>query len=281
MTTPIEALRLLNGPNSILTRSDKQIRQRLGWFTVFLVRPPRRLEERGSPHGTGVLFQVGGRFFVLTAGHCIEEGLAIGLTDARHQPWVPQPQRLAIATDVDAGFIELSHIDARQLQAHTHIFLGPDRLHVASPLSLYTDEDRYLLFGYPATLASQDVSPPTDWLRPLLVDTVVSGRQGTAPYTVGDDQGIDLAIDPARALGKVPDMAGASGAGCWKSGAVENYDGWQPESIRLAGIYVGRPRGEVHRWARFIPISTFLLFISREVPSVASEIASRWPSLVT
>jgi hypothetical protein len=292
--------------DATLIREAQPLQAKLGLHTVpvfFLKGKPEEGNVTGA--GSGILFHLEDRYFILTAGHCVKDGKSADNL-AVHVTTHPRRFTLYIVNSDfhfvddgkggDYGFWEVAERDAMQMQAINRTFLSADSIEVLTSGDLKERNDWMVLSGYPDKLTKK--TPRSTTVRLLQYSTIIAGT-GSAPTSeletvakptdivdlwVPQTGNVDaLADDPSEI--DVPSLRGASGGGCWYSQVRALREGWTPEKIKLVGIHTGtcqatqRGDGSTHVFAREALIANHLRLIANTCGESKAYIDNRWPEL--
>ncbi len=208
--------------------------------------------------GTGVLFGIGERAFVITASHVftlLQRAMRarLPILVPTGKPGVPflrldrvggyysvDPKVAGQPDDpLDIALLELSPPMGDALGRHMH-FLHMPELDMDDPSAV---ESQYLTFGYPHLLLDQRDDAGQLIYTPLhLISRAYRGQRGVLPtYAAEAEIAVDFFPDSARdSEGKaiaLPNPKGASGCGIWRIVRDDDdYDRWAPALLRLVGI---------------------------------------------
>lgn len=294
----------------IVTTNDAQ--QAASLFTVPLLAIPRRFVDPPTHVGCGVFVRLADKYFLLTAGHVVDE-LGLASNDS-HFIAVYKRQLSAMSTravrsgsrycrsdSVDFGYIEITFRDAAAWEAGNKIALGSHHITVGRRNDFMTDDDYFIISGTPRSETRLDPAAAfinlfvSTWTAPL------AGRRGSQHadhFAAKSVEFVDVALDPSGliircsgngALSEVPlDAAieGASGGPCWKANVAQGAESWSPRDIRLIGTHAGRfhtrPDNGAEFWvARQTLVGHHLRLIADEYAGTdtAKFILDRWPQL--
>ena len=254
-------------------------------------------EDFDDNSGSGVLVEVGGQHFILTAGHCVElyqqQLCAIGVEKGPHcyapERW-PSSHRVT-AGGRDYGFILVPETEVGRFTAGRCLFAGPKKFLVIRAGELKKNDDWMILAGYP--LEIQAKSRRGMGSRLFVYPTTLAGSgsapQSALPTPTEPVEYIDIwvprygGVDPARNYADVdiPLLGGASGGGCWRAGVRGRERTWSPRDLRLAAVHVAsqRDRNREHRFGREILVGHHLRLIAEEDRVLRSKIFALWPFL--
>lgn len=224
--------------------------------------------------GTGTLFKIADRHFVVTAGHVLDDAakndatLAIGGSDGRF-------------VVVGGGWIKSAPAEAGDLyDIAVHVLSEPAvaRLSGAAFLRLsdvsfdsFSNHRFFALFGFPQIWATPSDKPSDEMkFKALQFSTfkysgTTSGLQGYDPTVhllldaqderVFDESGADMEFRLRQGIrASFPgDLEGISGCSVWKLGSEASVHDWKPEDARLVavqtGVYRERKVIKATRWA--------------------------------
>lgn len=238
-----------------MNRASQQAIEHLTTCTV-----PFIAEQEGKfwGVGSGVLFEIGERPFILTASHVFTKlqevqraHLPIFMSTAK--PGVPfvrldqvagyysiNPKDSGHPEDpLDVAMMILSRQAADALRGRMH-FLHMPELDLDDGLGR---EGQYLTFGYPHSLLNQRDEERRVVYSPLhLISRVYAGGRGALPNHHPEVEVVvdflpDAAKDSEGRPVALPAPHGASGCGIWRIvRADDDYERWHPSMLRLVGI---------------------------------------------
>lgn len=295
---------LLREPDGILfsPENSTMLNDFLSPFTIpiHFFRGPVS-SDTWNGNGTGVLVQLGGLAFVLTAGHCVRQyedaqGCVVGVARARSR-FEARFARRAYRADgfADYGFLEIPPAERPSYRAHDVFPMKPDRVLVTTPEALVSANDWMVLSGYPDEVTVKDAdargmrfftySTTSAGLDKAPRSTFESAPSGVRALDLwvslrGQMQSFPELVSDAR----VPLFAGASGGGCWKAGVRPELAGFDPQRMQLVGVHAHSSdqveiNGEPCRFAREISVGHHLRLIADHVHEARDEILGRWPTL--
>jgi hypothetical protein len=223
--------------------------------------------------GSGVCVQIGGRYFVATVRHNIQDddGNDLRLSDAEVRPrgekWGEglRVERAGRSPDLDLAWLEL---DPKSLPLPNLHFV------TASEIACLRDEDDLqpcFLQGYPAAVVegpAEAKGRPLLESAPLLTLSVAAARRKGPPepgtFTVEwppHDGSLDKFL---------PRPHGVSGGGVWLFSKFQDHDVWSPERSRLVGLackWREQDKEEV-----VVRIELWLELVASQIPEVRGEI---------
>ncbi|VTR94336.1 unnamed protein product [Gemmata massiliana] len=245
--------------------------------------------ERAWLVGSGILFEVATKAFILTASHVFQKQLSYMY---RHhtvflsvgKPGV-QPIKLdqvvgffsasegntAPTKSMDIAFMDLSEKTADALRAHMRF------LHLSDVDISPKDKPRaiYLTYGYPNSLVDEATAKSGSVrYAPLhLVSDAYRGDRGEVPGHKPDEE-IVVNYDPKTSenhLGdsvELPDPRGASGCGMWRMAyGIADFEKWDTAMMKLVAIeHIRNDKVHVLRGGR--------------ISYLVAELAARHPDLV-
>jgi hypothetical protein len=190
---------------------------------------------------SGVFLELGGHYFLLTAGHVAQLAQKYGdpyVSVAKYwhsfRPKVVL-SRFELRGSEDKGFLELAPSDANMIESRDKIFASSARILSVSSTNLGEEDLFVFLFGFPAYYAQE-------FNKSILIISKILGQERPSRLPKADhDNYIDLRIDrdkmdwtDGNLFKRQPPgkLGGASGSGIW---AIV-LDGFSPENIRLIGI---------------------------------------------
>jgi hypothetical protein len=297
---------LKNEPDAVLLRDETVplIDARLNPFTVALTfLAGDGAGEHPTGNGSGVLVQLEGRKFMLTAGHVLRdiakaERCAITIRRGMHKFAPPSLGRAEYRFEkgvLDFGFIEFAPSVASTIEANEKMFAGPNTLLVEPCAASIAANDWMVMAGFPDEVSKK--APQATGYRLVHTSTTLAGC-GPAPASVlGPDshQAIDLWVPENIAVysvtgklegNRVPAFAGASGGGAWKAGVrpIQAGIAWNVNKLKLVGIHIGSSdstvlNGTPTRFAREVLIGHHLRLIADTTPALRAAVFARWPIL--
>jgi hypothetical protein len=212
-------------------------------------------DERMIVNGTGTLFSIGSRYFVLSAAHVLDfpgihnvpyyvpsadEGEPVGLKIIQIVS-SPLPKRADRDNDpFDIGVAELHADTAVRLTPYWR-FARLMELDIATPpLQAY-----YYVLGFPISMTQSDSVARTSNVRALsYVTGLYDGERDSS--TSGAELLLDYPEenqDTAGRLTAVPNPKGISGCGIWRLlNPAKRMGNWVLDDVRLVGIE--------HRWRK-------------------------------
>ena len=284
----------------ILLSRTEEINEYLQRYTIALTFTSfDGLRESYINSGTGILVNLWGARFILTAGHCVAERskgsmlVQIATVESRFEPRMKAVDYEDDSNSKDWGYFRLSEESAEQIRASTKVFASHKRLIVSSRAQAQAIDDCYIIGGFPSAIGARDerVHRPGFYLHV----GVLAGNAGRpAPFL--RHRGlhyVDLLFRKNEQIRKInmdggPDrltsLAGASGGGCWKSNARLAAN-WTAELMQLWGIHTGTfsrdfaEDDEDVGFAREVSIGHVLKLIARDDPELGVEIFREWPIL--
>lgn len=301
-----ENRRLLQLPDAVAFRRTHDIQSFIQPFTVALafIRVTEGNESLQS-HGSGMLLDLFGSPFVLTAGHVLEEGagLALGLTIKeglhRYRPevisrkYVYDPK-----AGLDWGYARLANLESGRIKAEGAQFLGPAMISLCTADELRRAQDWHVILGYPAALSVDSHATLSSGVYLYLSNLAGTRKSPDSPeqYRWENTQHFDLVlqndgvVELSGAKGNLPEITslkGASGCGSWKTGVRPEPSGWEPSLCKLVALHVGtlpvsiEHEGHQFRFARQVCIGHVLRQIADNEPDLARRILEVWPGLST
>jgi hypothetical protein len=211
---------------------------------------------------TGVLLEVQGKHFILTAAHIFDghrwksRPIPLSITDRvignqlfpigevfmRRSPTADPTNRLA-NDPYDSCVIDLSPETAKRITAGDNMrFLGLEQL---DPWSGQDPRDWFTVAGFPGVLNQVAVGPDVLRANPCFFTTFVyCGERGNIPWTDAD-QGVGILLDYGQTTTEddegnpvaPPDPRGMSGGGMWRIARHGCDMGkWTLSDVRLIGI---------------------------------------------
>lgn len=296
----------------------KEIDEFLGRYTVPLFFMGEQADLSNLiDFGTGVLIELWGRFFILTAGHFEEnyhrcvgpEGIILGnerhrfgISIAREPHLFARPMgragfvipRRAEDYGADYGYIEVPPVYKGAIRAYTggKSFLNPSRLCVEYAEALTASCDRMVLAGFPWAKVERGSVVKTVLFHE---STIIAGtgnavRRGHPGAAEGLET-VELSLSGSERIcttsGRfeeisLPELEGVSGGGCWRCG----FDGtgpWSAESMQLSAIHTHTVSdfidGKESRFGREVLIGHHLRLIADDYEDLRRSILSKWPML--
>ena len=256
--------------------------------------------------GSGVLVELGGRHFILTAGHCVAAGVAAGrmvclpistLNIADGSRLVPKPLFVKIVKSnyvskdegtVDFGYFELDPDSAGTMKAKFYIFTGIGRIIVRGRSATQGDE-WVLVIGYPGDEAR--VTVRAYQARAMLAFTLVAAEDELPEVHGRDDfSSLDLLLPPECIVSPMPgeleqaepsSFGGVSGGGCWLVDISLDPEHWTIDNKpSLCAIHAGTgiEKGRDF-FLREVPIAYHLRMLADDYPDLAPKIHACWPEI--
>ncbi|SEE27230.1 hypothetical protein SAMN05444161_5293 [Rhizobiales bacterium GAS191] len=229
--------------------------------------------------GTGTLFRVSGRFFIITARHLLDaprEGIDVFVVpDSQIGPKITQLQRISYSApdteDIDVGAFEI--LDGESIQAiqQNWNFLTLDNVRIdgfGAPLWIY---------GYPVERSDLDsvpfriesISIVTELLEGVPAGASEPIREGLDFFLVHSKTGLEVAIrNPADVPkeGKTPRLRGVSGASVWYVDQPPIEGIWGPERVTKAvAIQVSVAHGNFVRVQSWVAVAILMSMIDAEL----------------
>jgi hypothetical protein len=242
---------------SSLTEAEAHaLNYRLAGCTVPLIE-----EDSGGDQvavrGTGTLFKVLGRHFLVTASHVLEDfsgnhiGLPVKRIGGAGEFWTFDKSMLIRSTNeyIDVGAIELhtAGLVEALLDQGQH-FLSPDDL--APHRQQF---DYYVIVGFPASVAFTRTG--AIWPRAIKITSCEYLGDSNPRADPETDLLLEFAPDgerPDGTLAETPKLQGISGAAVWGLSAVASGPIWSPHNLlRVAGVQHSYQRDayiRAHRW---------------------------------
>lgn len=288
-----------------LVQRQKEYQDELFLFTVplhFFHQEARIGQVKG--HGTGVLVRLNQRFFILTAGHCVQEAgdgeVAIGIRKEAHvfSRRFHSEYRYDPKTQRDFGFFEIPQEDVGTIEAFDHTFLPESRLAVFP--SEYWEElgDPMIISGNPLEhyQGDPDIHPKTHMFTYLTIPAgsswapVNSAATRTPGYQTLDlwaPQESNLEVKEGKTQSAdLPKLLGASGGGLWAVGMSDDMASWEAKRISLAGIHIASQfalpgSGDKDDIFFELLIGHHLHLIADSFADLGEYILDRWPGIET
>lgn len=282
----------LDAALSVVKGNHQQLQQRLRLWTVplFFFKDERgKLVRDGN--GSGVLFRLGGRSFILTAGHCVtaarERIISVPVARGAHRFDIsPRAMNWGGLKEVlDFGYFELAPSDVAIIESQHRAFIGPGRIALLDPTGTDQSSDVFSLCGYPA-IEVVDNADGTRTPTPIDVVTLPASPPITPASTIAAPSTPIPHLDfwiPGEMRGlrgetetgaSVPELRGASGGGWWLLNALHDSEGWSLDRLRLVGTHMGSsvdepmPGGRTHRFARTALISSHMALLLHDFPEL-------------
>ena len=282
-------------PESRLDAHFETIQRRLANVTLPLVPVAGDGEgEPGSSIGSGLLVELGSRYFVLSAGHCVEkfcpDTASLFVAHDRHHFMVDVLDRqftFDFATLVDIGYIEI----ARPADGE-----GPDTFWQAAltladivDLNLRQAHRTEMLLvcgGFPAAVqepgelggSNQDTSGVLAYFYSPFLSEMPTGKCHSSEFHIAMDIPTKLLLvhgaGERSVLDRVPKLSGASGGGVWVVEPKELQDGFSETSMKLSGLYVQTKRTDgIPVFLRAIKVTETLKLVAKNNPDLAESTA--------
>ncbi|WP_297362778.1 hypothetical protein, partial [Acidiferrobacter sp.] len=281
-------------PDTVHFRLAKKLEEKIRRHTVqlhFFRGETKERERRGS--GSGTLVKLKDRYFILSAGHCVDDAgspdldeIAVLITTSPHE-FKPKLIRRARYPDVDVGFFEVPCTDASTIEAKDRVFLSEGSISIMSAEDLKARNDWMCIGGYPGVLMEQKTDTGAG-SRLLVYSTIIAGTGETPKPTEAPERRcgmLDLWVPPSGNVlttehtnqpVAIPTLSGASGGGCWLLRVRPHKVNWSADDISLVGTHVGSweetVSGEKHLFGREILLSWHLVLIAKECPELKGVI---------
>lgn len=293
-----------DGLDEILLREAAALQQKIGFHTVPLFFFNGNAAVGNVPTvGSGVLLKLCDHYFIVTAGHCVQDAgspgrdeIVVGIRTSQHRFSPRLDRRGYIKTNErDIGFFEVPPSDAQIIEANGKVFLSHTSLVLKTSGELHQINDWMVLAGYPRSIIEGRVETQPG-VRLLAYSTTIENT-GDAPATrmrppPGEDV-VDLWVPSdgniatfpvAGGTANVPLLRGASGGGCWLANIRTQSTHWKPQSIQLVGIHTGscdtvEIDGAQHVFAREALIAQHIRLIVSEYDDVHSFALREWPDI--
>ncbi len=293
----------LRRPDGIVFRSDAAISDFIKPYTVALVGP------EGPGLGSGLLVQLWGRYFLLTAGHvvrrvdAINDSIRLVIAHAIHDARFRLEKRRYVCgtdqDDADFGYFEIPAYDAERIRAHEKVFAGPGRLQVQPT----AEDDLYVVSGYPAHRAINGSPTGQTWVQFHHWTTAAAGYRSVpaAPRSMrAGMRVINLSVDPSAIIldytgpdeagaiklkEAIDPMSGASGGPCWRTFAPRTVGEWEAKGLKAVACHRARSvevvdaDGTRYRFAREVSIGHHLRTIADDYPDLRAIMMQSWPIL--
>jgi hypothetical protein len=295
-------------PDAVLftEKGEAELLERVTWHTVPLYMYAKGLDLETADDdtefvlGSGLLFTIDGTFFMLTAGHVLEDlakmDCAVGVKNGAHRfsPMLVR-HRFELDGDRDFGYVEIPAADRSRFETGNRVFAGPNRFEVSTAAELAAADDWMVVAGYPAVERKQ--AGKKLYAALLAVPTTIIGEGNAPPSALAAPppglQVQDLWIadyHEKRVDGKwtkvvVPQLGGASGGSCWRAYVRPVSEPWSSDRMRIVGAHIGsKPdfanhKGEKYRQMREVLIGHHLRMIADDYPSLREAMFKVWPSL--
>ncbi|MCW8932661.1 MAG: hypothetical protein OQL19_20800 [Gammaproteobacteria bacterium] len=241
-------------------------------------------EEYPVLHATGTLFEIQGRYFIITARHIFKD-----ITDPKLLAYPESPQKGRIYTlgtleifkpteeHIDVAAIELKSSETIEILRKNWQFLSLDNV---AQLSAQTEDSHVFLSGYPAQLTNNSEG----WVKSKF-STAYTQRipdvptYADKPIIEGMDHFFDYGKEATSITGEVvntPKLPGTSGASVWE---LKESTGiiWSPESAaRVIGIQSSYTHSKYFRAKNWLAVAKVLekvdVNIAEAVKSKVNEI---------
>ena len=264
-----------------------------------------RGDVRGPPSTvfSGVLVELFGRAFILTAGHCVEDvgERLIVETGGRGQctnfrPYVAGKNYRydADTSGFDHGYIELAEHDSRTMEANAKLFLKPSQIDVVLSSELQNEGDWMCLSGYPiefyrdidagVAIRMLHVSGRPTGCEDSPVSLLKPGREQVNSLDIAVPAGLHVGNtedDPPTRV-RLPPLEGASGGGLWRM-RTRTREGWSAKSVALVGtLSSGSPTtfdDTVDWFYRCSLLSHHLRLIADDYDDLRKQLLDRWSLL--
>ena len=203
---------------------------------------------------SGVLVELFGRAFILTAGHCVEDACERLIVDTgRQRQWTnfrPYVARSNHRYDgdggVDHGYIELAPADKNTMEAIAKVFLNASQVDVVLASELHDEGDWMCLSGYPFDFYEGNDKGAS--IRMMHVPGLPAGRHNSPvsrlPPSSESVNKLDIAVPAGQHVGntdddpptsvRLPPLHGASGGGLWRMRTL-SPEGWSARRVSLVG----------------------------------------------
>lgn len=227
--------------------------------------------------GSGTCVTIGGRFFVATAAHVIEDYANADIFIVHTRTPKPAEQRVPIigrglrggksVDPVDVAFLEISGESATTIGK---TFVPLERL---EPFCPDLPRDLALVYGYP----SEKIDPELLQQRKVRLQPLGYMTPTIDPASLSRDRNFDVylaypaagnQVTTGEELDKLPAAPGISGGGIWA--AHVNEPGlWSPDKCKLIAIERSWLKYE---WVRGTQIQHWLDLVAAEIPELRSLI---------
>ncbi len=254
-----------------------------------VVRPIFVPNQRRDPRlvGSGVLLELQGQPFLVTAAHVLDEAdgatlNVLGTKDLvevsgiRHRSEAPAANR---ANDmIDVGFVPLAKSEVASLRDVR--LLNAGEIDPNDSLVRRTSQKRplYFVLGYPASKTR--LNPTKLTLRSGAFRFVGRPASTDVQHALGveDFSHLTLEFDRARSVGRngpgvAPDPHGVSGGGAWRCGDILTGD---PDECRLVAIMT-----EWHDKPTNVLLGTSVAFLLAGIGAQFPELAAGLPTVRT
>jgi hypothetical protein len=211
--------------------------------------------ERICVNGTGVLVQVGEKYFLVTAAHVLDFTIFHDIPYALLDPgpdggfahldalacWTsPIPpsrdaneRRMRRDDPFDVGYLELPEDLANRLKVVYKFVTLREMDLKARPRPGF-----YLVHGFPAFLSSVDDKAGTITAEPMRYVTLLADdtEDGFNPLVDIRLQYPEVGVSPDQKDVHMPTPGGISGCGIWRIAEIKPASQWKSEDIKLVGI---------------------------------------------
>jgi hypothetical protein len=236
-------------------------------------------DDKPSDLGSGTCITVGGRFFISTAAHVVQEftneELFVIHTRAPSNVRVPILRRGARGGEADpedVAFLELAAEEATKL--------GKDFVEVSRLLPGISElpKDNVLVYGYPTEMIDRVLLKeeklrvqPIGYLSPTM--PLASIRNARGPLRADYDLFFEYPereniLSTGEELLQLPAALGISGGGVWTT-CLDEDGVWAPSKCRMIAIERSWPEYE---WCRCTQIQHWLDLVRTEIPELQAEV---------
>lgn len=297
--------------NRLLSEVAKQapeIHRELCYYTIPIIafRGPNQYQEDYQGICSSVFVKIAERYFLLTAGHCVEDfknnHLFIKISDQNGMLFylgdrsrVNQSYAKDFRRGIDWGYYEVPSILARTIQAHQRFPLSAGRIDVGSgdTIKEKISQQSTIIFGYPNSMIEQtdEGTMLTNFF--IMLNNPLPGKVAEAngifdvPSQCINFHGKDEDIyGPAGDTMAMPLLKGMSGCGCWCVDFVDFRDSYQDGKFRLIAIHTAEGTitdGSGEKFIRELLIGHWLRKIADDYlptdSSLSEFIFMKWPAL--
>lgn len=298
---------LLKEPDAVLFKPEnaKEIHDFLSYYTVPMFFFQGTPDERTYlTNGSGSLLRLGGRFFVISAGHVIKRlaGNVCLIPPSKSQSrFIPKldKYRYHDANGIDYGYAEIPAADAGNFTANDTLFMGPERIFVASYDELKSADDWMIIAGFPDDLMTVEDGDRRQGrgvrllhLSTTIADVASAPKSNLVPPPSGmhviDLWAAEAGLETMSGnpeMRQIPKLGGASGGGCWKANVRPDPNSWHRDRLKLSAVHIGSTQdlvavnGMQVRFSREVLIGHHLRMIADDYPELREDMYRSWPIL--
>jgi hypothetical protein len=214
--------------------------------------------------GTGTLFKIADRHFLVTARHIFDDGVnteSLGLPTSPRGPTIITFGESTIFRPVEAAF-DVAVVEFKGTFAIDPLSMGWRFLEINNILSSSDEKSTsFVVCGYPSSLAKHDKESIVAKPATFFTYTLEPNVDVAEPTLVTQfDRFLEYAKDGVRLDNsglQTPELDGVSGASVWSRVNASTKEIWSPERcLKIAGIQCSAKHDQFIRYADWYAVAT-------------------------